>query len=217
MAFMLVDIRLLCTRTRLAPVCGGLLVAAMSACVRTTVPSPTAPSAARAASAYGSSSDINASFVDSAGPFRAEAADLSVTRAAGVRVRHEWGSFAVFPTFLAHVAEGEAAQEPPLTPGESALARRRLLDAFRQGGKSQYVDTTAYRDSQRTHARPDSALSYFTLAGNPVVRGDSAFVDVFNGLPQATYGPVEQQILRYWFARADGVWHFVRRQLMWAT
>lgn len=79
------------------------------------------------------------------------------------------------------------------------------------------VDTLVFKDHRRLAALPDSAPNYFSFAAEPVVTGDSAFVDVYNGVARKTYGPAQLQILRYRFFRADNVWHFVRRQLIRAT
>lgn len=182
--------------------CGLGVVALMAGCIQThAVRATNSATVPRAASPVS----------------RSEAPELGVARAAGARVRREWGPFVVFPTFLAHVSEMDPADEPPLNILETEASRRLLLHAFRAGGDAQMVDTLVYKDHRRLAALPDAALHYFSLAAEPVVTGDSAFVDVYNGIARKTYGPAELRILRYWFVRAEGVWHFVRRQLMWAT
>jgi hypothetical protein len=64
---------------------------------------------------------------------------------------------------------------------------------------------------------PDSANAFLTMTAAPRVRGDSAEVDVLNGLAWTSDGSAEMGVYRYLFVRDAGTWHFVRRTLMYAT
>jgi len=132
---------LLRTRRRGAFVCGLGAVALMSGCIQTH-----SVRATNSAAVPHAASSIS----------RSEAPELGVARAAGVRVRPEWGPYVVFPTFLAHVSEMDPAAEPPLSIWETEASRRVLLDAFRAGGHAQMVDTLVYKDHRRLAALPDS-------------------------------------------------------------
>jgi hypothetical protein len=138
-------------------------------------------------------------------------ASIELARVVGSKLRTERGPFVVYPTFLDRKAE-----PPRLDPPASTMATR-LLEALREGAHTTYADTVAFKDANRRASLADSARYYFTLTAVPLIRGDTAYVDVFGGVAMKTDGPIEQDVMRYWFARRAGGWQFVRRQLLYAT
>ena len=140
-------------------------------------------------------------------------ASLAVARAAGEQLRLENGrGFVVLPTF-----KDKNSETPGLSDTESAESRRRLLDAFRTAAAAQWADTVAYKDLTRGRQLPDSARYYYTLAVVPLVRSDSASVDVYGGRVVFENVPVELTVCRYVFLWRDDHWQFVRRVLLYGA
>ena len=113
---------------------------------------------------------------------------VAVARAVGARVRVENGAgFVTLPKFL-------DVHENSRRPADARQARlmAALLEAFREGGKSQFADTLAFADSTRLSQLPDSATWLFTLSTEPSGHGDSATVEIYGG-QAIPYGPIERE------------------------
>ena len=135
----------------------------------------------------------------------------AVARALGEQLRMERGPYVVFPLYLTNTF----APVSDTTPGNALRAR--LLEALRQGGRAQYADTAAYADETRRKLLPDSARYYFTFNSEPVVRNDTATIDVIGFHMARTPGFAEVEVARYEFILQSGRWQFIRRVVLYMT
>jgi hypothetical protein len=140
-----------------------------------------------------------------------DSAEVELARVVGERLRREHSAFVVFPTFLS--ADGSV----PEGSIEDFARRSILLDSLRRGAHAQYADTLAYSDDRLRPKLSTAERFFFTLAGDPVIQGDTATVDIVEGKTPRTVGTIERNVFRYWFVHSRGHWEFLRRTLLYAT
>jgi hypothetical protein len=140
-----------------------------------------------------------------------DSAEVELARVVGERLRREHSAFVVFPTLLS--SDGNA----PEGSIEDFARRSILLDALRKGAHAQYADTLAYSDDRLRPKLSTAERFFFTLAGDPVIQGDTATVDIVEGKTPRTVGTIERNVFRYWFVHNRGRWEFLRRTLLYST
>ena len=140
-------------------------------------------------------------------PHGIESDELALARITGEQLRRELPQgFKVHYSFLAWVPyEIERRQ----VAGGAAM-----LEAFRAGAGAAFLDSAANSNPDRARQLSASDRYYRTLTGPPIIKADSASVDVLSSGPISKNGEFYMSIMRYVFVRDPrSGWRFVRREL----